>query len=140
MYTFALNKIEVVYGKSKFYALIENNKCQYDIFCSKVTKDGNLVDELDKVIKIIERLSSNQEVSRKWVKPLKKSKGDKIIDYEIRTDNLRFYYIHDMDKNYTIVLGGYKKNQPSDIEKMRKIKKRYLDWRKNETQRRNSKK
>jgi hypothetical protein len=49
-----------------------------------------------------------------------------IKEYEIKTNDLRVYYMKDSSGNL-VIIGGKKNSQPEDIKRFRAIKKAYLN-------------
>ncbi len=124
MSKFVLKEYNNVNGEIKFYKLIEDKFCYWDDFCRKIQKDGTWEDQL---VALISRLN---DVANLKLLPKQKfrditPKKEKVSEYEIKSHNLRVYFIKDTNGNI-VLLGGKKSSQPEDIKKFREIKKRYL--------------
>lgn len=130
MITFALEEIELEIEegakKFSFHSLIVNGNNGYLDFKSFCQGNKVFEKELKKIETIIIEIAKGNasDIPPTKHKQLKTGGKDKYPDYEIKTSNLRLYFIKDND-NKIIVLGGLKKNQKKDISKLRKIKKQY---------------
>lgn len=98
------------------------------IFFFNEIKDENQYDtELGQIQSILEYIGRGEEnkIPPAKFKQLKRDKKDKIVDYEIKTRNLRVYLMKDETLGKLVVLGGKKKTQKKDIKKLRSIKEEY---------------
>jgi hypothetical protein len=109
-----------------FYKLSINGKCPFDTFHLEVGNRKQYLEELNSIYLYIDYVSRGEKVPDSKFKELKRDKKDKIKDYEFRSRNLRVYVIKD-SLGKVIVLGGYKSNQTSDLKRLRRIKKEYLN-------------
>ena len=126
MNKFALVEVTVIRGKITFYYLLEDGINLYELFEKDVKANGNLSKQLDTV------QSRMQEVADLKRLPVKKfrdltPKNDPVKEYEIKTDDLRVYLIHEEHTGHIIVCGGLKNAQKKDIRQFRSLKRRYLD-------------
>ncbi len=129
MRKFATEKIDLKLTDEKFsfYKLKIDGNCLYEDFYNKYQQDPNLKSQFNQIeTRIIAIAKGNQnQLPPSKFKILKRDKSDKIVDYEIKTKNLRLYFFKD-DENRIIVLGGKKGSQVKDLKKMRSIKKEYF--------------
>lgn len=130
MSKFVLEEIEELEGKQRFYKLIVNGRCGLDSFWEKYSRDKLYRKEL---IVIQTRLNMLAELKHNYLdltkfRELKRNKrSDLYKDYEVKTRHLRLYFFRDEARGMIIVLGGSKKEQKSDISKMRSIKLAYFN-------------
>lgn len=124
MHNFALELIEEIVGKLRFYKLVIDDNCPYDKFCEEIRHDSNLHKQL---ITILSRMN---DIANMKLLPANKFKNvtpvkEKVKEYEIKTPDLRVYLIKD-DAGHLIVTGGKKNSQSADFKRFRSIKKQYL--------------
>lgn len=122
-----LIEIDDILGEIRFFKIQKGNKCEFDDFWTKIENDSTCSDELDIIQTVMLEIADKQEIPPSRFKKLKRNKKDKIIDYEIKTPNLRVYCFIIPDTGNIVVLGGKKGTQKKDIEKLRKIKKAYIN-------------
>ena len=130
MYKFDVIKIQEICGYQSFYKLIINGKCEFDEFCEsmmKVDKTKKILRKIYARLETIAQLKQTQLSSHKFGQ-LKRPKNDPYPDYEIKEKEYRLYFFKDKGSGKIIVFGGKKKNQKKDIERLRKIKKAYLNY------------
>ena len=130
MYIFAEVKIEVEGAREHFYKLVVDGKCLIDEFWNTTRKDGNYEDDLDKVQVIIEKMSKGEPIPPKLFKELSgRKKNDPVKDYEIEVKKIRIYLFKFEKVGKIVVLGALKdpKEQLSDIQQMRRLKRAYID-------------
>jgi len=130
MSKFALEEIEILHSRIKFFKLVRNDTCEFDDFIEEISLNGNYEVELDSIQTIIEMVAQMQRVSPGKFKELSKNGKDPHKDYEIRTPNLRVY-LFKADEGKIIVTGAKKspKNQQQDIARLRMIKKEFFQER-----------
>ncbi|MCK6649584.1 MAG: hypothetical protein L6Q66_08010 [Bacteroidia bacterium] len=129
MSKFALELIEEITGKQKFYKLLSDGTCEFDAFWKKYEKDSNLRSQLAKIQTRLMALANLQyeALDRTKFRELGNRKGsDPYKDYEIKTKNLRLYFFKDDGTGQVIVIGGTKDSQDEDIKRMRIIKMEYF--------------
>lgn len=125
MSKFALKEYNNVTGKIKFFKLIEDKICYWDDFCREIQKDANLEDQLIAVVSRMNDISNLRTLPKQKFKDITPNK-ETIKEYEIKTKDLRVYYIKDGSGNL-VIIGGKKNSQPEDIKRFRAIKKAYLN-------------
>jgi putative component of toxin-antitoxin plasmid stabilization module len=125
MSKFALKEYNNVIGKIKFFKLIEDKICYWDDFCREIQKDANMEDQLITVISRMNDIANLRTLPKQKFKDITPNK-ETVKEYEIKTNDLRVYYIKDGSGNLVIV-GGKKNSQPEDIKRFRAIKKAYLN-------------
>lgn len=105
----------------RVYKLIRDGKCLLDPFIEE-HEDSNLEGELTVIYQIIEDVA-NCKVHPKCRKlQLGKSR---IQGYEAKSKHLRTYFFHEKGTGQIVVIGGTKKNQVQDIDRLKKIIKEY---------------
>jgi putative component of toxin-antitoxin plasmid stabilization module len=129
MYTFALNKINEIEGKLKFYKLLVNGNCEFDLFWKQCEADGNLKSELLQIQSRMQQLANLKTMPADKHKDIT-PKNDLVKEYEIKTKHLRVYMFHDKENGRVIVSGGKKTTQPKDITHFRNVKKEYFNQKK----------
>lgn len=125
MSKFALKEYNNVTGRIKFFKLIEDKFCYWDEFCREIQKNSNLEDQLISIIARMNDIANLRILPNTKFKDITPNK-EKVKEYEIKTNDLRVYFIKD-DSGNIVILGGKKNSQPEDIKKFRAIKKAYLN-------------
>lgn len=127
MSRFTLKHIPQIKGKTRFYFLTIDGKCQYEKFEEQITQEGSYEHELDQL------QLRFQEVAE-MIRPINKEKfrditpqKEKVKEYEAKTKNLRVYLIHQENKGRIIIFAGRKNTQKKDIRKFRSIKNQYIN-------------
>ena len=129
MSKFVPKLIEEVSIQVSVYKLLINDKCQFDEFFNNNKDKVEYKNQLGQIQNILLSIGSDEleKLPPAKFKILKRDKKDSHIDYEIKTKSFRVYLIKDKKLGKIIVLGGFKKNQPKDIKKLRSIKKSYFN-------------
>ena len=125
MSKFAVKSIDIVVGKIKFFKLTENEICQYDNFCDEIARDKALNSQLKTIVARMNDFSNMRMLPKEKLRDITPDK-EIIKEYEIKTRDLRVYFIKD-DIGNVIVIAGKKTSQQKDIKKFRIIKKAYLN-------------
>ncbi len=121
-----LNLIDVKREKIPFFKLVINNRCPYDKFYKEILNSNLSSQNIQISTRLVAIAEGNQHIlPPQKFRQLKRDKNDNLIDYEIKTKNLRLYFFKD-ENSRIIVLGGMKGNQDKDLKKFRKIKKEYF--------------
>lgn len=129
MTKFALEVIELELDEGQiecpFYSITINGRNKFDEFkkfCDKNNFDGEYI----KILSLIITIAKGEEykLPATKLKQLKRGKKDKIPDFELKTKHLRLYFIKDSN-NRIVIIGGKKKDQLKDINKLRGITKNY---------------
>ncbi|MCD4794677.1 MAG: hypothetical protein K8R54_15685 [Bacteroidales bacterium] len=126
MSNFAIQKINEITGKIKFYKLLLGDTCEFDEFWEAIEKSGNLNKELIKMQTLMQEVSEMNMLPATKFKSITPKK-ETIKEYEVKTKNLRLYMFHEEHTGRIIVCGGKKSTQPKDIKHFRKIKKQYFE-------------
>jgi hypothetical protein len=141
MSKFDLKAIDSIKGKQAFYQLtIDDNPNLGDLKDGETENDrktGALdiyEEQLEKkyqkdlimIYAYMERVANNQPVDGKKYHILDRPATDPIQDFEFKHGDLRVYGFKSAEGKI-IVLGGYKNNQKSDINRLRSLKKQYLE-------------
>jgi putative component of toxin-antitoxin plasmid stabilization module len=125
MSKFVLKEYNNVIGKIKFFKIIEDKICYWDDFCREIQKDANLEDQLITVISRMNDIANLRMLPKEKFRDITPKKQT-IKEYEIKTKDLRVYFIKDELGNL-VLIGGKKNSQPEDIKRFRAIKKAYLN-------------
>jgi hypothetical protein len=122
MSKFALEKIEQVVGKIKFYRLVIDSKCQFTEFCNSIENEGGYDDQLDAIYSRMNSIANLKMLPKEKFRQLFASP---VKQYEIKTKDLRVYLIKEEKTGNIIFLGGKKNSQKGDIKKFITIVKSY---------------
>jgi putative component of toxin-antitoxin plasmid stabilization module len=125
MSKFVLKEYNNVLGRIKFFKLIEDKVCYWDDFCREIQKDANLEDQLITVISRMNDIANLRMLPKEKFRDITPEKQT-TREYEIKTKDLRVYFIKDESGN-VVLIGGKKNSQPEDIKRFRGIKKAYLN-------------
>lgn len=116
MYNFYLTRLDDVENpKFQFYLLFCNGKNFFEEFANSLIQKSDK-DELDSIRALMDKVDNNNLPASKF-KHIKGGKKDRKDVYEFKSKHLRVYAIKKEPDMY-ILLGGYKKGQESDIEKV----------------------
>lgn len=124
MSKFVLKEYNNVLGRIKFFKLIEDKVCYWDDFCREIQKDANLEDQLITVISRMNDIANLRRLPKEKFRDITPQKQT-TREYEIKTKDLRVYFIKDESGN-VVLIGGKKNSQQEDIKRFRGIKKAYL--------------
>jgi len=130
MSKFALQEFTNVIGKIKFFKLFEKGACQWDAFCDEIRKDSNLETQLITIISRMNDVANLRMLPKTKLRDITPAK-EKLKEYEIKTRDLRVYFIKNSIGNI-ILVSGKKNSQPEDIKKFRSVKKAYVEETKND--------
>ncbi|GET27097.1 hypothetical protein [Prolixibacter sp. NT017] len=126
MESFTLKQIDEIEGKQKIYKLEIDDKCLFDDFEDEIEKRGQYSDELATIYAHIEDFANNKTLPQTKFRILNKGvKNDKIKEYEFKSKHLRIYGIK-APSGQIIIMGGYKKTQKKDINRLKNIKAIYI--------------
>jgi hypothetical protein len=128
MPTFVIEHIEEFDTKQKVNKLVRNGKCIVDEFVEEIRQDNNLSPELGELYAIIEDIANNQLLPPNRYKKLRVSKKLKFKPYEAKSKHLRLYLFHENGTGQIIVLGGKKKDQKEDIQRLEKLISEYNSY------------
>lgn len=108
---------EIENCKYDFYKLYRDGKCEYDLFVKTLVPKTD-IEELQQIKAIMDKVDVNNMPLSKYrhISSGRGSKRRKDV-YEFKSKHLRVYAIK-TDKDYYLLLGGYKKSQDNDIEKV----------------------
>lgn len=123
---FTLKKVETIQGKLTFYELYKDGRSLLQEFITEIESSHQHKSEYLTIMTYMELVANNESVPITKYRPLKGNK-DGINEFEFKSKHLRIYLIHLAPHGKIILLGGYKKEQTSDIKKFRSLKKQYLD-------------
>lgn len=110
------------------FKIYRNDKCFIDDFKNEVLKDYNLKDEWYELMAILKDVSENKMIPNTRFRKL--SLGIKIKQsmYEAKSKHLRIYILKENETGQILILGGKKKTQKKDIEKIKRIMKEYTHF------------
>ncbi len=103
-------------GGYVFYKLHQGKSCQFDEFVEEVRKNPQQWKELVKLIRWMESYGTTEGFPSKYYNHIK-GVGRKDV-YEYKDKTLRIY-VRVVSPDVIIILGGYKKNQTLDIERLK---------------------
>ena len=106
-------------GKLKFYKLLENGKAQIDAFYDLICKNECLLKDFRGILACMDYVAETDSKMPKTKVNSIKDKG-KDIAIEFKKNTLRVYCIKKAP-NVLIVLGGFKKEQGADINKLKRF-------------------
>lgn len=112
-------KCDLVHNKGGFifYKLHQGKSCQFDDFVAEVSKNAQHRGELAKLIRWMEAYGTTTGFPPKYYNHIK-GIGRKDV-YEYKDKQLRIY-VKVVSPDVIIILGGYKKNQKKDIERLKR--------------------
>jgi len=118
-YAVKINKS--IRGDKVFYDLLINEQNLFQEFCNEIQSRNQkkLNSEVVRIISRFNLFANNRRFDKTQIKRLCKIK--KYTLWEIKTKNLRVYFIHHAEQNYIIFFGGTKKSQKKDIPKFKKM-------------------
>jgi hypothetical protein len=128
MPTFEIERVDEVRGEVPFFRLFRDGVCQFSEFWNDCLRDAVLKKELVQIQTRMEYIANRQYNyldKTKFRELTGRASGDLNKDYEIKTKHLRVYFTKDENGNILIV-GGTKKDQKSDIKRMRTTKSEYF--------------
>lgn len=107
---------EIENCKYLFYTLYCNGRCDYEEFVDSLNQKKD-IEELQQIKAIMDKVDVNNLPQSKYrhISSNKKNRRNDI--YEFKSKHLRVYAIKS-DHDYFLLLGGYKKTQEKDIEKV----------------------
>jgi len=116
MYDFYLTRLDDVENpKFMFYLLYCNGRNFYEEFVASLKQKSDR-DELDSIRALMDKVDNNNLPKSKF-RHIKGVKRDRKDVYEFKSKHIRVYAIKKEPDIY-ILLGGYKKGQDADIEKV----------------------
>lgn len=106
-------------GRLKFYKLLEDGKAQIDAFYDEICKSERLLKDFKSILTCMDYVAETDSQMPKPKVNSIKDKG-KDIAIEFKKNTLRVYCIKKAP-NVLVVLGGFKKGQEADINKLKKF-------------------
>lgn len=132
---FTLTPIEQVRGKLVFHKLFKQGRCQFDEFLAQLAAEGNYLHEVDTLFNTLDQLAKLRPLRGTKHHPLGEAythhahgKTIRVRAYEVKTKQLRLYYLHVPPTNEVVVLLGKKNTQPADISHFQNLVTQYLDF------------
>ncbi len=115
--------------KLKVYYLCKNGKRLLDEFEKMLKNDGNLSRQVPKLYAYLESIANTPNLPIKLPNEICNHIIDSEIDclYEIKSKNLRLYFLYNPAKNIIITIGGKKTTQKIDIAKFKAIAKDFIE-------------
>lgn len=106
-------------GKLKFYKLLENGKAQIDAFYDEICKSERLLKDFKSILACMDYVAeTDSKMPNTKVNSIKYNGKDIVIEFKKNT--LRVYCIKKAP-NVLVVLGGFKKEQGADINKLKRF-------------------
>lgn len=117
MCKFALQLNEFARGRVKMYNLLIDGHDQFDVF--EESLEIAYKSQFNSIAAYISQISGLKNL------PSRKRRKLKGFDNttELRTNDLRLYYMKIKEDGQIICLGGYKKNQKKDLNKLKSLQK-----------------
>lgn len=108
---------EIENTKYAFFKLYRDGKCEYEEFVDSLHQKTEL-EELQQIKAIMDKVDTNNMPIKKY-RHITSGRGKKRRKdiYEFKSKHLRVYAIK-TDIEYYLLLGGFKKDQEEDIEKV----------------------
>lgn len=132
MPNFEIKRISPPESVHIYHKLIKDGHCLYDEFRDSIHEGGNLVSDLNRLIRFIKWDEQGKKLPEGVIKVLKgRDKNDHIVDFEFRTEKLRLYFFREDNVGNIIVLGGLndkKKQGNKHITALRRLKQEYIQW------------
>ncbi len=101
--------------KYGFFLLYKNGRNYFEEFVGSLRQKSDLA-ELDTIRALMDKVDNNNLPKAKY-RHISGGKRDRKDVYEFKSKHLRVYAIK-KEPDYYIILGGFKKGQESDIEKI----------------------
>jgi hypothetical protein len=120
---FALADFDEIKCQLRWFKLIIDNKCSFDLFCEEIEKEGNLRTQLKRVMMLMEQFGNGLKLPQTKLKLIGRS--NRINLFEIKTHDLRIYFIRD-NTGAIVMLGGKKSTQKHDINRFRNLAIEYI--------------
>ncbi|MCX6270511.1 MAG: hypothetical protein NTU44_04685 [Bacteroidetes bacterium] len=122
---FAVKEIEAFKTRTKVFKLLRDDKCDYDEFVLDIEKDNNLEPELSDIDAIIEDAADGKLLPGSKYHKIDSPKTICFSIFEAKNKHLRVYLLHENETGKILILGGKKKTQEKDIDRVHKIVKEY---------------
>lgn len=127
--------IEQIGGKLVFYKLFKKGHCQFDDFLTQLAAEGTYTHEIDTLFVTLDQLAKCRPVRGNKYHALgsaytHQAHGNslRVRLHEVKTKQLRLYYLHLPPANEIVVLLGKKNTQAADISQFRNLVSQYLDF------------
>ena len=111
--------------KRPIYKLIRDRKCLVDTFLEELKNDINKKRCLSGIYAILEDVGNELLLPEHKFKKLKGHDKLKYKPYEIRYKEFRLYTIFDSETGQLLLIGGDKKSQTKDLNRIEQIIKEY---------------
>lgn len=134
---FAVRTIEQVRSvKRRFLKLEKNGHCQFDDFLLQLATEGGYDAEMISIFSIINQLTNlrpmrgnkHHELGDAYTHLASNGKSYRVRHYEIKTSNLRVYYVHFPPHDEIVVLLGKKNTQGEDLTSFEGLVAQYLEF------------
>lgn len=132
---FSVQPIEQVGGKRLFYKLFKQGNCQFDNFIVQLAAEGAYTHDLDTLFNTLDQLAKLRPLRGNKHHPLGESYTHqahgvaiRVREWEIKTKQLRLYYIHLPPTDDVVIFFGKKNTQAADISQFQGLVKQYLDF------------
>ena len=130
-YSLILSQHRTTDDKIVMHELCKNGKSLFNSFIEEV--DNNQFADLASAIKILNKKAQLFTLRTKQYRKL----DNEYKLSEVKKNGIRIYF-HTNEDGMIIILGGYKKDQPKDIEKAKGLIKGYYDEIQQEAKKKNS--
>ena len=128
MTNFTIQEIVAPGPWQKVFKLFRNDKCLIDEFKDEILKDHNLKDQWYELMAILKEVSENKMIPKTRFRKLSLGVKIKQSMYEAKSKHLRLYILKENDAEKILIIGGKKKTQKKDIERIKRILKEYTHF------------
>jgi hypothetical protein len=127
MSNFTLKELTHYACKTKVFALGIDERFPFIDFVQRIKKDPNFAAELGDLVPAIKYFANGTKpfLPNTRFKKLEMGKKFPYSVYEVKSDHLRSYLFTESESGIINILGGDKKNQPKDLNNIKRILKEY---------------
>lgn len=127
MAIFATEIMEEVEGcQQTFQKLSVDGRCLFDEFEIEVSRDTTYFSEFKTLLSYMNYVANGQSLPETKFRIIK-GNSSSLKQYEFKSKHLRIY-VCPTHGGKLVIMGGYKKNQTSDLSKLKKLAKDYLEF------------
>jgi putative component of toxin-antitoxin plasmid stabilization module len=126
MCKFALKEITKIKGRIKFFHLVVDEINLFEEFEKQIMEEGNLQGQLNTIQARMQEIAEMKLLPKNKFREITPAK-EKAKEYEIKTEDLRVYLMHEEKTGHIIIYSGQKNSQKKDIRKFRSLKKQYIN-------------
>lgn len=125
---FAVRKMDEIKGMQQvFYKLTVDGVCLLDDFENDIKSNPPYYKEFKKILSRMECVANGQSLPGTQFKPINSRELHHVREYEFKSEHLRIYAIKS-EGGKTIVCGGFKNTQLSDIRRFQSLKTQFINY------------